>query len=81
MRKQQQSPAAEPEKLERWTAQRKVAIILEVLKGQISVPEASRNARLYVTDHDRKTLESMPQLRAQLEELTVTGGRYYRFRP
>jgi transposase-like protein len=42
MRKQQQPPAAEPEKFERWTAQRKVAIILEVLKGQISVPEASR---------------------------------------
>lgn len=42
MRKQQQPPASEPEKFERWTAQRKVAIILEVLKGQISVPEASR---------------------------------------
>lgn len=42
MRKQQQRPASEPEKFERWTAQRKVAIILEVLKGQISVPEASR---------------------------------------
>lgn len=43
MRKQQQQPPApEPEKFERWTAQRKVAIILEVLKGQISVPEASR---------------------------------------
>src|SRR5579883_2792048 len=42
MRKQQQPPAQEPEKFERWTAQRKVAIILEVLKRQISVPEASR---------------------------------------
>lgn len=42
MRKQQQPPAAEPEKFERWTAQRKAAIILEVLKGQISVPEAAR---------------------------------------
>ena len=42
MQKQQQSPAPEPEKFERWTAQRKVAIILEVLKGQISLPEASR---------------------------------------
>lgn len=45
MRKQQPEPRpaeAEPEKFERWTAQRKVAIILEVLKGQISVPEASR---------------------------------------
>jgi transposase-like protein len=42
MRKQQQPPASEPEKFERWTAQRKVAIILEVLKGQISVPEAAR---------------------------------------
>jgi len=45
MRKQQrkpQPPAPEPEKFERWTAQRKVAIILEVLKGQLSVPEAAR---------------------------------------
>lgn len=45
MRKQQQTPppaASEPEKFERWTAQRKAAIILEVLKGQISVPEAAR---------------------------------------
>lgn len=39
MRKQQQTPASEPEKFERWTAQRKVAIILEVLKGQVSVPK------------------------------------------
>jgi transposase-like protein len=40
------SPPAKPEpeleKFERWTAQRKAAIILEVLKGQISVPEACR---------------------------------------
>ena len=35
-------PAPEPEKFERWTAQRKAAIILEVLKGKISVPEACR---------------------------------------
>ena len=33
-------PGSEP--IERWTAQRKAAIILEVLKGQISVPEAAR---------------------------------------
>jgi transposase-like protein len=49
MRKQSQprpapAPAQppEPEKFERWTAQRKAAIIHEVLKGQISVPEACR---------------------------------------
>lgn len=29
-------------KFERWTAQRKTAIILEVLKGKSSVPEAVR---------------------------------------
>ncbi len=34
-------PADEP-KIERWTAQRKAAIIVDVLKGKISVPEASR---------------------------------------
>jgi transposase-like protein len=32
----------EPEPIERWTAQRKAAIIVEVMKGQISVPEAAR---------------------------------------
>jgi transposase-like protein len=35
-------PEPEPEKFERWTAQRKAAIIIEVLKGQTSVPEACR---------------------------------------
>ena len=35
-------PIPETEPIERWTAQRKAAIILEVLKGQISVPEAAR---------------------------------------
>jgi len=42
MRKQQQLPSPEAEKFDRWTTQRKAAIILEVLKGQISVPEAAR---------------------------------------
>lgn len=35
-------PTPEPEAIERWTAQRKAAIIVEVMKGQISVPEAAR---------------------------------------
>lgn len=35
-------PAPESEKFERWTAQRKAAIVLDVLKGKISVPEAAR---------------------------------------
>ena len=35
-------PTPEPEAIERWTAQRKAAIIIEVMKGQISVPEAAR---------------------------------------
>ena len=43
MRKQQAAPQPEPEKFERWSAQRKAAIILEVLKGSISVPEASQS--------------------------------------
>ena len=42
MPKQLHQHPPEPEKFERWTAQRKAAIILEVLKGQISVPEAAR---------------------------------------
>jgi transposase-like protein len=42
MHKQQQLPPSEPKKFDRWTAQRKSAIILEVLKGQVSVPEAAR---------------------------------------
>jgi transposase-like protein len=35
-------PAPEPEKFERWTAQRKAAIVLDVIKGKISVLEAAR---------------------------------------
>jgi transposase-like protein len=45
MRKRSQPvspPAPEPERFERWTAQRKAAIILDVLKRKISVPEAAR---------------------------------------
>lgn len=38
----QQPPPSESEKFERWTAQCKVAIILDVLKGKISAPEAAR---------------------------------------
>jgi transposase-like protein len=40
-RSQVAQPAPEPEKFERWTAQRKAAIILDVLKGKISIPEAA----------------------------------------
>ena len=50
MRKRSQPappPAPEPEKFERWTAQRKAAIILDVLKGKISVPENCAQARLH----------------------------------
>ncbi len=39
MAKEQQSGENEP--FGRWTAQRKAAIILEILKGQLSVPEAA----------------------------------------
>ncbi len=47
MRKQQQSATAASERFERWTAQRKVAIILEVLKSRrISVPTPCRLRRL-----------------------------------
>ena len=42
MRKQQQLPSPDSEKFDWRTAQRKAAITLEVLKGQISVPEAAR---------------------------------------
>ena len=31
-------PGPDDDKFERWTAQRKAAVILEVLKGTISVP-------------------------------------------
>jgi len=35
-------PAADEPKIERWTARREAAIIVDVLKGKISVPEACR---------------------------------------
>jgi hypothetical protein len=37
-----ESQPAPEESFERWTAQRKATVILEVLKGQLSVPEACR---------------------------------------
>ena len=36
------STAPQSEPIERWTAQRNAAIIVEVMKGSISVPEAAR---------------------------------------
>jgi transposase-like protein len=59
MRKGQQRPASEPEKFERWTAQRKAAIILEVLKGQISLPEASRRHGFTQADYRKWADEFM----------------------
>ena len=55
MRKRSQAappPAREPEKFERWTAQRKAAIIRDVLKGKISVPEAARMLSGSLLDDD-----------------------------
>jgi transposase-like protein len=40
------TPAPADEKFERWTAQRKGAVILEVLKGEVSVPEFCRRSGL-----------------------------------
>jgi len=58
------TPAPEP--IERWTAQRKAAIILEVLKGQISVPEAARKYgftqneyRTWADEYHRAGLEAL----------------------
>ncbi|GAC1407452.1 MAG: hypothetical protein NVSMB64_14390 [Candidatus Velthaea sp.] len=35
-------PISDCEPVEKWTAQRKAAIIFDVLKGRIAVPEAAR---------------------------------------
>jgi transposase-like protein len=74
MRKQQPPPQPEPEKFERWTAQRKAAIILDVLKGSISVPEASRKYgftqaefRRWADDYHRGGIDALKVNRKGLE--------------
>ena len=59
MHKPKSSALAEPEPIERWTAQRKATIILEVLKGQISVPEAARKYGVTQGDYRKWTDEFM----------------------
>ena len=58
----------EPEPIERWTAQRKAAIIIEVMKGQISVPEAARKYGLTQNEYRRRAKEYH---RAGVEALKV----------
>lgn len=74
MRKQQPAPRPEPEKFERWTAQHKAAIILDVLKGSISVPEASRKHgftqaefRQWVDEYHRAGVDALKVNRKGLE--------------
>lgn len=74
MRKTSPAPQAEPEKFERWTAQRKAAIILEVLKGQISVPEACRKygftqneCRQWADEYHRAGVDALKVNRKGLE--------------
>ncbi len=64
------TPAPEP--IERWTAQRKAAIILEVLKGQISVPEAAR--KFGFTQNEYRTWADEYH-RAGIEALKATSQR------
>ena len=42
-----------PEKVERWTAQRRAALALSILKGETSVKEAARKHGLKVRDVER----------------------------
>lgn len=67
-------PEPEAEKFERWTAQRKAAIILDVLKGKISVPEACRKYgftqgefRQWADEYHRSGVEGLKVNRKGLE--------------
>jgi transposase-like protein len=68
VQKSKSSAPAEPEPIERWTAQRKASIILDVLKGQISVPEAARKYGFTQGDYRKWTDEFM---RGGIEALKV----------
>ena len=57
MSKDKSAPHPEPEKFDRWAAQRKAAIILEVLKGKISVPKL-----LAATVSHRASIASGPRI-------------------
>jgi len=74
MSKDESTPQSELAKFDRWTAQRKAALILEVLKGQISVPEAARRYgftqgeyRKWAEDYHRGGIEALKTNRKDQE--------------
>lgn len=61
-------PMSESEPIERWTAQRKAAIIFEFFKSQISVPEAARKYGFTQGDNHKKADKNYS---AGVEELKI----------
>lgn len=61
-----------PENVERWTAKRRVALVVSILKGEISVAEAARRHALTVAEveewRDRFLLGAENALRSRPKE-------------
>jgi transposase-like protein len=61
-----------PENIERWTAKRRVALVVSILKGETSVAEAARKHGLTVADvedwRDRFLLGAENALRSRPKE-------------
>jgi transposase-like protein len=63
-----------PENVERWTAKRRVALVVSLLKGETSVAEAARKHGLTVVEvedwRDRFLLGAENALRARPKDTT-----------
>jgi transposase-like protein len=72
-----------PDVPERWTAKRKVAVIMEVMKGTISVPEACRRYGIAQGEYQdwverfmqggENALKAKPKEEAELQEQRIKG--------
>jgi Protein of unknown function (DUF1153) len=50
MSKDEKDPKAEPEEVQRWTAKRRTALVVSIIKGETSPQEAARKHGLTVAE-------------------------------
>ena len=50
MAKDEKDPKAEPEEVQRWTAKRRTALVVSIIKGETSPQEAARKHGLTVAE-------------------------------
>ena len=54
MAKDEKDPKAEPEEVQRWTAKRRTALVVSIIKGETSPQEAARKHGLTVAEVEER---------------------------